>query len=516
MTYNTADRTITTLSSTISINGTTTGSFNILPAFTGLDSKVITLIIYDTAAGGGTITSVSSSLTYTTETVYTATFTANEGAIIPTVTIYSNSELTSPVTNGSLTNGTTYYYKAVLAGYEDKTGSFTVSGANPTVSFTMTAKTQVTSITYKYYNGSTLLDTKTVEDLTGLYVGESYTTTWQKYWANGGNLYIMSDSKTRGSITLQATNEITVNYTLSASGAYYFYEFDGSYTTRADNESCGSAQGGGGTVTIPTDGIYIITANCYGSAANRTATIKQGETTLVASTTISIYAPGTNLVSAPVSLNADDVITISTSDGGSGLDYVILQKDPTVSKTITSAGWATYCSPYALDLENATNLTDAYIVTGGADGVLAKTSVKDGTVPANTGLLLKGDEGTVTIPVVASSSTDVSSNILEGVTSNTNIAVEAGWVLMASPSLGFYQNENEFAVGANTAYIPVAKLPVPASGARAFFLLDPATGISTINSNEQKGNSYFDLQGRSVKNPTKGLYIINGKKVMVK
>ena len=174
------------------------------------------------------------------------------------------------------------------------------------------------------------------------------------------------------------------------------------------------------------------------------------------------------------------------------------------AKAISAAGWATYCSPYALDLEHATGLTDAYIVTGGKDGVLKKTSVKGGTVPANTGLLLKGDEGTATIPVVASSSTDVSANKLVGVTAETNIPANTGWVLMGSPSpLGFYQNTNAFTVGANTAYLP-SNFDV--SGARDFFRLeDDFTGINAIEAAEAKAEGLKD-----------GKYLIGNKVVLVK
>ena len=176
----------------------------------------------------------------------------------------------------------------------------------------------------------------------------------------------------------------------------------------------------------------------------------------------------------------------------------------TVSKTISAAGWATYCSPYALDLANATGLTDAYIVTGGADGVLTKTSVKNGTVPANTGLLLKGAKGTATIPVVASSNTDVDGNILVGVTEATEIGAGTGWVLMGSPSLGFYQNANAFTVGANTAYIPVSVLPVPSSARAVFRLDDDATAIKAIEAADAE-NSVKD-----------GKFLENGKIVIVK
>ena len=188
---------------------------------------------------------------------------------------------------------------------------------------------------------------------------------------------------------------------------------------------------------------------------------------------------------------------------------------PAVIKNITSAGWATYCSPYALDFSSdITNLDDAFIVTGGANGVLAKTSVKGGTVPANTGLLLKGSEGTVTIPVVASSETNVSANKLIGKTAEYNLAADGGYVLMNDETYGlaFYKNENDFTVGANTAYLP-ANFTV--SGARSFFSLFNAetTGIEdAVKSKEIKDKIFYNLSGQRVKKATKGLYIVNGKK----
>ncbi len=201
------------------------------------------------------------------------------------------------------------------------------------------------------------------------------------------------------------------------------------------------------------------------------------------------------------------------------LDYVYAVKTSdniTVSNEITSAGWATYCSPYALDLENATNLDDAFIVTGGADGVLTKTSVKGGTVPANTGLLLKGTEGSaveVTIPVVANSETDVNANKLVGVTENTTLTANGVYVLMASPALGFYLNTNAFTVGANTAYLP-AGFDGTSARDEYFFDFDNATGIDAAEKTAAKAGAYYNLRGQRIEKPSKGLYIVNGKKVI--
>jgi hypothetical protein len=45
---------------------------------------------------------------------------------------------------------------------------------------------------------------------------------------------------------------------------------------------------------------------------------------------------------------------------------------------------------------------------------------------------------------------------------------------------------------------------------------DETTGVESINRETITNNQFFDLQGRKVAQPTKGLYIVNGKKVVVR
>lgn len=40
-------------------------------------------------------------------------------------------------------------------------------------------------------------------------------------------------------------------------------------------------------------------------------------------------------------------------------------------------------------------------------------------------------------------------------------------------------------------------------------------GSNAVNSEEIKDNNYYDLSGRRVMQPTKGLFIVNGKKVVI-
>ena len=213
-----------------------------------------------------------------------------------------------------------------------------------------------------------------------------------------------------------------------------------------------------------------------------------------------------------------DLVTINVPAGNLVQQLYFYEATPTtVTKTISSAGWATYCSPYALDFSSAiANLSAAYLVVGGDGDYVTKSQITT-TIPANTGILLRG-EGAVTIPVVASSATDVSANKLIGKTAEYALAAEAGYVLMndATYGVGFYQNENAFTVGANTAYLPAN---FDGGSARSFFGLwndDETTGIKSLDVNDNLNNKVFDLQGRRVAQPAKGLYIVNGKKVVMK
>ena len=178
---------------------------------------------------------------------------------------------------------------------------------------------------------------------------------------------------------------------------------------------------------------------------------------------------------------------------------------PTETVHVTSAKYATYCSENALDFSN-TGLT-AYIATLENTTVSFEEVTK---VPAYTGVLLKANAAGDFTVNVATTVDDVTGNAFIGVTKETS--EEAGiFVLMNGNSgVGFYKAENAFTVGAHTAYLPA--LP---SASRNFIAIDEATAIKTIESKQQNGEIY-NLAGQRVKSAQKGLYIIGGKKVVIK
>ena len=187
--------------------------------------------------------------------------------------------------------------------------------------------------------------------------------------------------------------------------------------------------------------------------------------------------------------------------------------------TMSSNGICTYCSPYDLDFSEVSGLK-AYIVSGfgPSTGTLTLTPVT--YVPAGEGLLLRGNEGEYLVPTTT---TDMYySNLLKGVTEPTNISPTDGsytnFILAnGSHGINFYTLSGEGELAAGKAYLQLPTSAVNAMNSPLMMVFeDEPTRIESINVNENADNNYYDLQGRRVERPGKGLYILNGKKVIIK
>lgn len=191
---------------------------------------------------------------------------------------------------------------------------------------------------------------------------------------------------------------------------------------------------------------------------------------------------------------------------------------------IDDEGMGTYCSTHALDFSGTDDIK-AYIVSTfkPSTGEVTLTRITD--VPANTGIVVKGAAGTYTMTPGLGET--IVSNMLRGVTMNTVLNKVEGeytnYVLAKkSGNLGFYAVVDGSTLSAHKAYLPMPTASLP-SGARSIKLVfedGGTTGVSEaspLNDNgEMTDDKYYDLQGRRVENPTRGLYIVNGRKVVIK
>jgi len=200
----------------------------------------------------------------------------------------------------------------------------------------------------------------------------------------------------------------------------------------------------------------------------------------------------------------------------------IVEIDETI--TIGDEGMGTYCSTHALDFSGTDDIK-AYIVSAfkPSTGEVTLTQITD--VPANTGIVVKGAAGTYTMTPGLGET--IVSNMLRGVTMNTVLNKVEGdytnYVLAKkNGNLGFYAVVDGSTLSAHKAYLPLPTASLP-SGARSIKLVFEDGGTtdiseaSPLNDNgELINDNIYDLQGRRVEKPTRGLYIVNGRKVVIK
>ena len=202
--------------------------------------------------------------------------------------------------------------------------------------------------------------------------------------------------------------------------------------------------------------------------------------------------------------------------GNVGLGNIKLSNDANdvVSITVSTAGLATFASDSKLDFKNVKNL-EAYIANE-KDGKIVLKKVNK--VPANTGVLLRALNSATDfiVPVTEAAADNVTGNLFVRGNDAAVATSEGGnynWILSKKGDVvGFYQ-ANENIVAKNRAYLQT-------STASARISLDfddeDVTAISNVNRETITNNGYFNLAGQRVAQPTKGLYIVNGKKVVIK
>ena len=220
-------------------------------------------------------------------------------------------------------------------------------------------------------------------------------------------------------------------------------------------------------------------------------------------------------------LNAQGEGVYHYGDNDNGSSFFLTKYEET-NVTVSSAEWATMYLGYAVYVPENVNV---YAVTGAENGYVTKSQLK-GVIPANTGVLLE-NAGTYTFKkAIATEFANVEGNLMKGSVEDTY--VEGTAYVLANDSklgVGMYKAElNKDAEGnegtthfLNNAGKAYMVLPA-ASETVAFYGLDwdGTTGIEGVEV-ENEVKAIYDLTGRRVEAITApGIYIVNGKKVLVK
>ena len=202
--------------------------------------------------------------------------------------------------------------------------------------------------------------------------------------------------------------------------------------------------------------------------------------------------------------------SITFTNAGEQLLFIIALDVVETPVTITpSYAKTTYVTTKALDFSNVDGLK-AYVATGAtAEGV---TTAEVGAVPAGTPLLLKGTASTeYTVPVIAEAAAPKANLLCAGDGTTVFDGTTYDYLLAADGK--FYQiGSGTIAVG--KAYLHLDSNPAGARSLSVIFADDMTTGIETIANETKADNTVYNLGGQRVAQPKKGLYIVNGKKII--
>lgn len=306
----------------------------------------------------------------------------------------------------------------------------------------------------------------------------------------------------KSSVKVQTSTWTAVNVTMVMTGRNCWFDYDPDqirlYKANG-NEAAGSI-----TLSVPEGS--VITNIAFTGASLGNMSPDDENCSYNSTNTAATWEGVANSVTFTASERTDIETIIVT--------YISMPSSATVN--IPDSHYGTYCSEYALDFSGTVveAYTAAYVES---EGKVVLTKIADGIVPANTGVVLYSEiTGEQDIPTTTTDATISSGNEMVGVTAQTAVP----WTEDGKYNYILQQGKFKKATGAilraNRAYLSTT-YNVSASGAPELDLVfgDETTGIQSIE-RTINGNQYYTLDGRRVAQPTKGLYIVNGKKVVIK
>lgn len=257
--------------------------------------------------------------------------------------------------------------------------------------------------------------------------------------------------------------------------------------------------------------IYIVLA--HGSSSGDARDLKidaviEGNKTNIGS--ISVNA--NEIKSGTVVYNQTKPATIYIYSGNSGINLYDIKVTPSITATVGTAGYATFCTTATCKVPSGlTAYTAAYNATSGKVDL---TEVADGIIPANNGVILKGEAKEYTMETATSKATTLAGNKLVGVTADYTLTDKDYILVNDGGVVKFGKATVGTTLAAGKVYLPIEN---PNAAKIINMDFDATTGINAVETASDKDDAYYTLSGVKTLKPTKGmLYIHNGKKYIAK
>ena len=260
-------------------------------------------------------------------------------------------------------------------------------------------------------------------------------------------------------------------------------------------------------------------------------------TGITAATALTLANPNCLIVANAGKVTNDNNVIVS----GACANFVLADNKPfkapadftataaSYDRSIAAATTTTVCLPFALTQAECDAIGTFYTLTGISGDYLQFAEVTSGGAAAKTPYLVvtsAGDAKTfadmkdkAVAAGAALTQSGTNADFL-GTLEATAVKSTGGYTYYALNNGEFVKagSDKGFVLPAFRGYVKIADGYVPAARLGISFINDEVTGIKSVaNSQEKKsGSQYFDLQGRRVSKPVKGLYVVNGKKMVIK
>ena len=192
---------------------------------------------------------------------------------------------------------------------------------------------------------------------------------------------------------------------------------------------------------------------------------------------------------------------------------------------ISAAKYASFYAAVAVKIPEG--VAAYYIAQDGVDNensVVTLTAIEGGVIPAKTGVILYAADITEKRPFcfeIVDDATAIEDNLFEGTLAKSLVENDAYILGISSGKVGLYKTSEfeangHFTNGGHKAYLPTTETTGPANSVGYTFDFSGTTGISEVESEVVVDEAIFDLTGRKVEKPARGIYIVNGNKTFVK
>lgn len=350
------------------------------------------------------------------------------------------------------------------------------------------------------------------------------TYTYPRYINKDSNLYQIKKGRydqgyVRTINSVKGNEEVTEEYLLNSKNVAFFAEAedissltfveDGNVPARCSSGKAAYAASDA-VIAHLSAGSYKIKAAVFGNAGV-TFEFKVGDKTVFSPDTKGYFFESESDI---FTLDTDaDVVLAAGGNSSKVVDYIAIMKtaEPVIVSDIKFATYVPTC--------NVVAPAEAKVYTAKvneAKSAVVLTEVQAGSVIAKgTPVLVGAEAGSYTFEASAGEATTVADNDLKAATADTKGNGSTIYALVEQDGKAVFAPLKEgVAVSVGHAY-----LELPAASATRFYSIQfggETTGINEVNAAAKADGAYYTLQGVKTSKAAKGIYIHNGKKVVIK